>query len=84
MRNPFVSVGAMVRRQWDRLVEAAGGQEAKLRRLRKSGVRIGDRCRIYTEQLRDRAVPRPHRQPLHGDLRRPFHHARRLVLGAAR
>ena len=51
MRNPFVSLGSMVRRQWDRLVEAAGGQEAKIGLLRKSGVRIGERCRIYTSNF---------------------------------
>jgi acetyltransferase-like isoleucine patch superfamily enzyme len=48
MSNPFVSLGSLLRGQWARLVVAAGGQEAKIRLLRKTGVRIGDRCRIYT------------------------------------
>ena len=51
MRRPFASVRRAVRRQWERLVEAAGGQEAKIGLLRKSGVRIGERCRIYTNNF---------------------------------
>jgi acetyltransferase-like isoleucine patch superfamily enzyme len=51
MRNPFVPLAATLRRQWSRVVEALGGQEAKIRLLRKAGVRIGERCRVYTNNF---------------------------------
>lgn len=51
MKKSFVPLGTTIRRQWSRLAEAVGGQEAKIRLLRKSGVRIGERCRIYTDNF---------------------------------
>ncbi len=51
MTNPFVHLGTTLRRLSSRLAEAVGGQDAKLRLLRESGVRIGERCRIYTDNF---------------------------------
>jgi len=40
-----------LRRLWHRLLVAFGGEAAKQRLLRRTGMRIGRNCRIYTEHF---------------------------------
>jgi acetyltransferase-like isoleucine patch superfamily enzyme len=51
VRSVPIPLRAAWARLYARLAEALGGQNAKIALLRKSGVKIGDRCRIYTDNF---------------------------------